>query len=66
MPTKLVSELAKQMRELDAKLENHLVESGSIKADLAWIKKLLWLGMAAGGTATAGVLVQLFLMITRR
>lgn len=66
MPNKTINELRKKIEGIDVKLENHLVESGSIKADLAWIKQIMWLGIAAGGTATAGVLVQLFLMITRK
>jgi hypothetical protein len=57
--------LVDRVLNLEAKFAAHLEESGAIRADLAWVKKSIWLGVAAGGTAAAGVLVQLFLMIVK-
>lgn len=34
--------LDKRMTTLEKAVETHLIESGSIKSDLRWVKKLLW------------------------
>jgi hypothetical protein len=34
--------LDKRMTTLEKTVENHLIESGEIRADLKWLKKFLW------------------------
>ena len=34
--------LDKRMTKLEETVEKHLVESGEIRADLKWLKKLMW------------------------
>jgi hypothetical protein len=34
--------LDKRMTTLEKVVEDHLIESGSIRSDLKWVKKLLW------------------------
>jgi hypothetical protein len=34
--------LDKRMTNLEKVVENHLIESGGIRSDLKWVKKLLW------------------------
>lgn len=50
---------------LEERFAKHLEESGEIKTDLSWIKKAIWVTVAAGGTTAAGMVVQLFLMLVK-
>jgi hypothetical protein len=34
--------LDKRMTKMEETVENHLIESGQIRADLKWLKKLTW------------------------
>lgn len=42
MPTKIVSDLIGQIRELDDKLTQHLIEGTGVKSDIKWLK---WINM---------------------
>jgi hypothetical protein len=53
----------KDLKELRAKLEIHLEESGEIRADLKWLKKAFWVlagaGMSFNITLFVGIIVYL-------
>lgn len=53
MPNKAVNELMKDVTELR-------IAVASVKTDIAALKKLVYLGVGVGTTASAGILVQLF------
>jgi hypothetical protein len=40
----------KRMTVLEKTLETHLIESGEIRSDLAWLKKAFWTLAASGLT----------------
>lgn len=42
---KLVEQLDKRMTVLEKAVEVHLLESGEIRTDLAWIKKSMWVAI---------------------
>jgi hypothetical protein len=63
---KIKRSVTDRVTKLEEAFTTHLVESGEIRADLAWVKKAIWAGVAAGGTATAGILIQLFITLVKR
>jgi hypothetical protein len=38
-----MTNLDKRMTKLEETVDKHLIESGEIRQDLKWIKKLMWL-----------------------
>lgn len=56
----------KDLRELRAKLEKHLEESGEIRNDLVWIKKAFWTLAAAGITFNVSFIVGILLYVIKR
>lgn len=39
--------IEKRMSKLETVVENHLIESGAIRADLKWLKKFMWVVMGS-------------------
>jgi tetrahydromethanopterin S-methyltransferase subunit G len=66
MPVNDVKTLHKRLDQMEAKLEKHLEESGEIRTDLAWIKRLMFAAIGLACTATAGVVVQIFLVLVKK
>ncbi len=56
----------KDFKELRAKLEIHLEESGQIRADLAWLKKSFWVLAGAGVTFNVTLVAGLILYLLKR
>jgi hypothetical protein len=58
--------LDKRMIKLEETLEQHLIESGQIRADLSWLKKAYWtlagLGIAFAGAGATAAFEFLFRM----
>ena len=57
--------LNKDLKELRSKLENHLEESGQIRADIAWLKKAFWTLAGAGVTFNVTLVVGLILFLLK-
>lgn len=66
MPTQDVKTIHKRLDIMETKLEKHLEESGEIRTDLRWIKQLMFAAIGLACTATAGVAVQIFLLLVKR
>lgn len=59
-------ELEKWIKEVDKKLDNHLVHTaadiGQIKNDIEWIKRFFWLIAGTSITAIGGAFFSLILL----
>jgi hypothetical protein len=66
MPVNDIKTLHKRLDAMEIKIEKHLEESGEIRTDLAWIKRLMFAAIGLACTATAGVIVQIFLVVAKR
>ena len=58
--------LEARMSKLEAVVTAHLEESGSIRADLAWLKKAMWTLAGVGVTFNVILAVGLLLYMVRR
>jgi hypothetical protein len=63
MPKKSVTDIMRRLTVLEVALEKHLMESGEIRTDLAWIKKLL---LAVAVPTAIGLFIQLFVLVVKR
>ena len=54
------------MREIDKKLDNHLVHTASdiaqIKTDMSWLKQFFWIVMGVSVTAVLGAFFMLIII----
>jgi hypothetical protein len=55
-----------EMKELETLLISHLQESGSIRADLAWLKKAFWVLATANVTFNITLASSLILYLVRK
>ena len=58
--------LEERMSKLEAVVTAHLEESGSIRADLAWLKRAMWAVAGAGMTFNVTLAVGLVLWLIKR
>lgn len=65
MPQSAWKDLNERLDRLEHKMEGHLEQSGFVLADLAWIKKLMFLGVSAILVTCGGVIVQLVIRWVR-
>lgn len=56
----------KDLQELRAKLEQHLEDSGVIRADIAWLKKAFWTLAGAGVTFNVTLLVGVLVFLLKK
>ncbi len=55
-----------ELKELEALLVQHLQESGSIRADLAWLKKAFWVLATANVTFNVTLASSLILYLVQK
>lgn len=54
-----VKELEGIVKQIGVSLNQHLLESGEIRTDLAWLKKAFWVLAAGGVTFNVGLVMAL-------
>lgn len=58
--------LEARMTRLEQIVETHLEQSGGIQADLAWLKKAVWILAGGGMTFNVSLAVGLLLYLIKR
>lgn len=56
----------KDLLELRKKLEEHLEESGEIRADLKWLKKAFWTLAGAGVTFNVSLVIAIIAFLLKK
>ena len=58
--------LEKRVSVLENALQEHLIESGSIKNDIQWIKKSVWIRLTVELTFVSALLVAIVKVVLSR
>jgi hypothetical protein len=57
MHNTLAKEVITRLTKVESQLEQHLIEGGYVKSDIAWLKKSMWVCVSASLSGTISIIV---------